>query len=52
LTVDSRDAWREIVAQAAAATQGPEFSARINNGCSHCPVRTMCPAQAAAGGRS
>ncbi|HVQ50828.1 MAG TPA: hypothetical protein VMS92_12355 [Mycobacterium sp.] len=37
--------------QAAGATKGPEFMARINDGCAHCPVRAMCPAQAATGGR-
>jgi RecB family exonuclease len=49
---DTRAEWLELVQQAAAATQGPEFVARINDGCAHCPVRAMCPAQAAAGGRS
>jgi RecB family exonuclease len=51
LTPDARAEWRELVQQAAAATQGPEFLARINDGCTHCPVRSMCPAQAVAGGR-
>jgi hypothetical protein len=40
------------VREAAAATQGPDFVARINDGCAHCPVRAICPAQAAIGGRS
>jgi superfamily I DNA/RNA helicase/RecB family exonuclease len=44
--------WRANVRQAAAASQGPQFVARINDGCTHCPVRAMCPAQAALGGRS
>ena len=52
LTADRTRQWREQVQQAAAATQGPEFVARINDGCAHCPVRAMCPAQARAGGRS
>jgi superfamily I DNA/RNA helicase/RecB family exonuclease len=52
LTPDARAAWRDVVEQAAAATQGPEFVARINDGCTHCPVRAMCPAQTASGGRS
>ena len=51
LTAETRAEWRERVRQAAAATQGPQFVARINDGCAHCPVRAMCPAQAAAGGR-
>jgi hypothetical protein len=34
------------------ATQGPAFVARINAGCAHCPVRAICPAQDAVGGRS
>ena len=49
---DTRAEWLELVQQAAAATQGPEFVARVNDGCAHCPVRAMCPAQAVAGGRS
>jgi RecB family exonuclease len=48
----ARAEWLELVEQAAAATQGPEFLARINDGCAHCPVRAMCPAQTAAGGRA
>ena len=51
-TADTRAEWLELVGQAAAATKGPEFLARINDGCAHCPVRAMCPAQAATGGRS
>jgi superfamily I DNA/RNA helicase/RecB family exonuclease len=50
LTPDARDEWRDLVQQAAAATQGPRFIARINDGCAHCPVRPSCPAQAAADG--
>ncbi|BBY79600.1 ATP-dependent helicase [Mycolicibacterium pulveris] len=52
LTADAHAQWRETVRRAAAGTQGPQFVARINDGCSHCPVRAMCPAQAAIGGRS
>jgi RecB family exonuclease len=52
LTAETRAEWLDVVQQAAAATQGPQFLARINDGCTHCPVRTMCPAQTVAGGRS
>ncbi|BDX33787.1 DNA helicase [Mycobacterium antarcticum] len=52
MTFDGRDEWRDRVRQAAGATQGPKFVARVNDGCAHCPVRAMCPAQAASGGRS
>lgn len=52
LTPQKHAEWRDTVRRAAAATQGPEFVARINDGCTHCPVRAMCPAQAAAGGQS
>jgi RecB family exonuclease len=52
LTAGARREWLTQVQQAAAATQGPEFVARINDGCTHCPVRPMCPAQAKTGGRS
>jgi superfamily I DNA/RNA helicase/RecB family exonuclease len=51
LTPESRAAWKQKVHSAAAATQGPQFLARINDGCAHCPVRTMCPAQTRAGGQ-
>jgi RecB family exonuclease len=52
LTPDARDQWRQLVGKAAAATQGPQFTARVNDGCAHCPVRQSCPAQAASDGRS
>ncbi|HEX2214928.1 MAG TPA: PD-(D/E)XK nuclease family protein, partial [Mycobacterium sp.] len=52
LTSDAHTEWRDTVQRAAAATQGPEFVARINDGCTHCPVRAMCPAQAVAGGHA
>jgi superfamily I DNA/RNA helicase/RecB family exonuclease len=46
LTPAARDEWRSLVRQAAAATAGPQFVARINDGCPHCPVRPSCPAHA------
>ncbi|MGX9790376.1 ATP-dependent helicase [Mycobacterium sp. MMS18-G62] len=52
LTPDARTEWQQVVQQAAAATQGPQFLARVNDGCTHCPVRMMCPAQSVSGGRS
>ncbi len=36
--------WREQVLDAAAATRGPGFTATVNPGCDHCPVRASCPA--------
>jgi superfamily I DNA/RNA helicase/RecB family exonuclease len=45
LTPEGRAEWQAQVHLAAAATQGPEFVARVNTGCAHCPVRAMCPAQ-------
>ncbi|MBM7460168.1 ATP-dependent helicase [Rhodococcus coprophilus] len=36
--------WREVIHEAAAATQGPQFLARVNDGCRHCPVLSSCPA--------
>lgn len=50
LTPEVGDQWRRLVAQAAAATRGPQFMARVNDGCTHCPVRSNCPAQAVANG--
>jgi RecB family exonuclease len=44
LTNAARVEWRNLVQQAAAATAGPRFVARINDGCSHCPLRPSCPA--------
>ena len=52
LTSDVRDDWRSLVHDAAAATRGPEFVARINDGCAHCPVRQSCPAQTVPDGTS
>ncbi len=51
LTPESHATWRAKVQGAAAATQGPRFVARINDGCAHCPVRSMCPAQTRAAGQ-
>ena len=45
LAADDIAGWREAVREAAAATAGPQFIARVNDGCSHCPVRPSCPAQ-------
>jgi superfamily I DNA/RNA helicase/RecB family exonuclease len=44
LTTEARAEWRNLVQRAAAATAGPRFVARINDGCSHCPLRPNCPA--------
>ncbi|OBA73907.1 ATP-dependent DNA helicase [Mycobacterium sp. 1554424.7] len=44
LTAAATDEWREIVRSAADATAGPQFIARRNDGCAHCPVRRCCPA--------
>jgi superfamily I DNA/RNA helicase/RecB family exonuclease len=45
LTPDAEREWRQAVHRAAAATAGPEFLARVNDGCGHCPVRSCCPAR-------
>ncbi|TRW81163.1 ATP-dependent helicase [Mycolicibacterium sp. 018/SC-01/001] len=45
LTPDGLSHWRAQVSQAAASTQGPEFVARVNDGCAHCPVAALCPAR-------
>ncbi len=50
MTPDTGDQWRETVGTAAAATRGPQFLARVNDGCAHCPVRHSCPAQAPSDG--
>lgn len=50
LTPATRDDWRNLVQQAAAATAGPQFVARVNDGCTHCPIRPSCPAHTGAEG--
>ncbi|MBV9516473.1 MAG: PD-(D/E)XK nuclease family protein, partial [Mycobacteriaceae bacterium] len=45
LTPDAERNWRQAVHHAAAATGGPTFLARVNEGCGHCPVRSSCPAR-------
>lgn len=52
MTAAAREQWQATVTDAAGATRGPDFLARINEGCAHCPVRAGCPAQAKAGGRA
>ena len=44
LTTAARDEWRNLVRLAADATAGPQFIARRNDGCAHCPIRSCCPA--------
>ncbi|MCG5431566.1 ATP-dependent helicase [Mycobacterium sp. MYCO198283] len=46
LTPETAAAWRRQVHAAAAASLGPQFTARVNKGCTHCPMRTGCPAHA------
>jgi RecB family exonuclease len=50
LTPEARDEWRNRVREAADATAGPQFVARINDGCAHCPLRPSCPAHVGAEG--
>jgi superfamily I DNA/RNA helicase/RecB family exonuclease len=38
--------WTGVVADAAAASTGPEYLARQNADCPRCPVRTSCPMHA------
>jgi superfamily I DNA/RNA helicase/RecB family exonuclease len=48
LTPEARAEWRKLVRDAAEATAGPQFIARINDGCAHCPLRPSCPAHTGA----
>lgn len=50
MTEQSHAQWRDTVLQAAAATAGPHFVARVNTGCANCPIKASCPAQAAPDG--
>jgi len=38
--------WTGVVADAAAASTGPEYTAKQNPDCPRCPVRTSCPMHA------
>ena len=51
LTPEARQQWRDQIRDAAAATAGPQFIARVNDGCSHCPLRPSCPAQTGIDGK-
>ncbi len=44
LGAEDTPGWHEAVRSAAAATAGPQFVARVNDGCVHCPLRPSCPA--------
>jgi RecB family exonuclease len=44
LTPSTREEWRNFIRQAADAAAGPQFVARRNDGCMHCPIRPSCPA--------
>jgi len=46
LSGEDRGEWRDAVRRAAVATAGPQFLARVNDGCEHCPMRSGCPAHA------
>ena len=45
---DQTPELQKEVRTAAAATAGPKFTARVNPGCSHCPLRQTCPAHCGA----
>ena len=51
LTPEARAQWLDRIRKAAGATAGPQFIARINDGCAHCPLRPSCPAHTAADGK-
>jgi superfamily I DNA/RNA helicase/RecB family exonuclease len=46
LTPTAREEWRSLIRHAADATAGPQFIARRNDGCAHCPIRPSCPVHA------
>ena len=48
LTPEARDSGATCVREAAEATAGPQFVARVNDGCAHCPLRPSCPAHVGA----
>ena len=50
LTSAAGDEWRNVVRLAADTTAGPQFIARRNDGCAHCPIRPCCPAHTGSDG--
>jgi superfamily I DNA/RNA helicase/RecB family exonuclease len=51
LTPEAREQWQKNIRDAADATAGPQFVARINDGCGHCPLRSSCPAHTGVHGK-
>ncbi len=51
MTPEARQQWRDRIREAADATAGPQFVARINDGCTHCPLRPSCPAHTGIDGK-
>jgi superfamily I DNA/RNA helicase/RecB family exonuclease len=51
LTPEARQQWRDRIRDAADATAGPQFVARINDGCANCPLRPSCPAHTGIDGK-
>ncbi|HEX4394348.1 MAG TPA: ATP-dependent DNA helicase, partial [Mycobacterium sp.] len=51
LTPEARQQWGDRIRDAADATAGPQFVARINDGCAHCPLRPSCPAHTGIDGK-
>jgi superfamily I DNA/RNA helicase/RecB family exonuclease len=51
LTPEARQQWWKSIRDAADATAGPQFVARINDGCAHCPLRPSCPAHTGIDGK-
>jgi RecB family exonuclease len=51
LTPEARAQWRDRIQQTATATAGPQFIARVNDGCSHCPLKPNCPAHTGTDGK-
>ena len=46
LDAEGVEHWRDTVAAAARATEGPVFTGQENDVCPRCPVRTACPVHA------
>ena len=52
LTPETAETWRAAMASARTDMTGPDYPARRNTGCTHCPMRTNCPAYREPGARS